>query len=121
MNLKRFVVGLGVVALGACSDSPYGSGGGGCTPTASKVCSAGGAAFSPVTLTVSAGTTVSWQNGDGVAHTVTNDPASTATFNLSLGSGATVTRQFPDTGHFPYHCTFHGTPGAGMHGTIIVN
>lgn len=120
MNLKHLVAGFGVVALGACSDSPYGSGGG-CTPTATKVCTAGGTTFAPVTLTVSAGTTVSWQNGDGVTHTVTNDPASPATFNLSLGNGATVTRQFADTGHFPYHCTFHGSAGTGMHGTIIVN
>ncbi len=120
MRLKHFALALGFAGLAACSDSPYGSGGG-CTPTASKVCTVGGTAFSPVTLTVSAGTTVTWQNGDGVAHTVTNDPASTATFNLSLGNGATLTRQFADTGHFPYHCTFHGSPGAGMHGTIIVN
>lgn len=121
MFVKRLVLFFAAVTLAACSDTnPYGSGGG-CTSTATKVCSVGGASFSPVTLTVTAGTTVSWQNGDGVTHTVTNDPASTATFNLSLGNGATVTRQFPDTGHFPYHCTFHGTPGAGMHGTIIVN
>ena len=120
MSVKRLVLLFAVVALAACSDSTYGSASG-CTPTAAKVCSVGGVAFSPVTLTVTAGTTVAWQNGDGVTHTVTNDPASTATFNLSLGNGATVTRQFPDTGHFPYHCTFHGTPGAGMHGTIIVH
>jgi len=118
---KRLVLFFAAVTLAACSEtSPYGAGAG-CTSTATKVCSIGGAAFSPVTLTVTAGTTVAWQNGDGATHTVTNDPASPATFNLSLGNGATVTRQFPDTGHFPYHCTFHGTPGAGMHGTIIVN
>jgi plastocyanin len=120
MRSKHLVVALGVVVLVACSDSPYGSSGG-CTPTATKVCTVGGAAFSPVTLTVSAGTTVTWQNGDGVTHTITSDPAAPATFNLSLGNGAMVTRQFADTGHFPYHCTFHGSPGAGMHGTIIVN
>ena len=120
MFVKRLVLFVAAVTLAACSDSPYGSAGG-CTPTATKVCTAGGASFSPVTLTVTAGTTVAWQNGDGTTHTVTSDPASTDTFNLSLGSGAAVTRQFPDTGHFPYHCTLHGTPGAGMHGTIIVN
>lgn len=120
MRVKRVVLVLALATLVSCSD-PYGTGGGSCSPTATKVCSIGGASFSPVTLTVSAGTTVTWQNGDGVTHTVTNDPASPATFNLSLGNGATVTRQFPDTGHFPYHCTFHGSPGTGMHGTIVVN
>ena len=120
MPIKRLVLLLAAVALAACSDSPYGSGSG-CTPTATKLCTVGGAAFSPVTLTVTAGTTVTWQNGDGISHTVTNDPGSGATFNLSLGNGGTVTHQFPDTGHFAYHCSFHGAPGTGMHGTIIVN
>jgi len=106
MSVKRLVLLFAAVALAACSDSTYGSASG-CTPTAAKVCSVGGVAFSPVTLTVTAGTTVAWQNGDGVTHTVTNDPASTATFNLlssvfgrSTGVGA-----------------FGGGPGATLGGT----
>lgn len=120
MFVKRLVLFFAAVALAACSDSPYGSGGG-CTPTASQVCSVGGVAFSPVTRTVASGTTITWINGDGVAHTVTNDAGSGETFNLALGSGSTVTHPFNTPGTYNYHCTIHGSPGAGMHGTIQVN
>jgi plastocyanin len=120
MLLKRLVLITAAVALAACSDSPYGSSSS-CTPTATQVCTAGGNAFNPVTRTVSATTTVTWINGDGVAHTVTNDPGSTETFNLTLGSGGTVTHQFNTAGTYTYHCQIHGAPGTGMHGTITVN
>ncbi len=102
-----------------CSDD-YGSGPT-CTPTATQVCTTGGNAFNPVSRTVAESTTISWINGDGVAHTVTNDPGSGETFNLSLGSGGTVTHTFNTPGTYTYHCQFHGLPGSGMHGTITVN
>jgi len=121
MHVKRVAAALGLVTLAACGTSdPYGSGSG-CTPTAIQVCSVGGVAFSPVTRTVASGTTITWINGDGVTHSVTNDPGSGETFNLSLGSGGTVTHQFNKPGTYNYHCSFHGSPGAGMHGTITVN
>jgi plastocyanin len=106
-----------VVGGGACSD-PYGSGGGGCTPTATRVCTVGLTAFAPETLTVPAGTTVMWLNGGGVAHTVTSDPGSSEVFDLSLGVGSgAVSHLFsaPDT--VDYHCKIH----PAMTGTIVVN
>ncbi len=115
----------GVVLLAACggSTSPYGGGGGGgCTPTATKVCTVGGSQFSPVTLTVTAGTTVTWQNGDGVAHTVTSATGSADTYDMGLVSG-TVTHQFVTAGTYNFYCKNHGangTPPTGMHGTITV-
>jgi len=47
----------GVVLLAACggSTSPYGGGGSGCTPTATKVCTTGSLQFNPASLTVAAG------------------------------------------------------------------
>ena len=117
----------GVVLLVSCggSTSPYstgGGGGGGCTPTATKVCTTGGRSFSPVNLTVSAGATVTWQNGDGIAHTVTSGTGSADTYDMALASG-TVSHQFMTAGTYNYYCKNHGlngTPPTGMHGTITV-
>lgn len=107
---------LTIVAVSACNNSLYGSGGGSCTPTATQVCMIN-TAFSPTNRTVSAGTTVQWKNGDGFNHTVTNDGGSAETFNQTVGSGGTFSHQFNNAGTFGYHCTIH----AGMTGTITVN
>ncbi len=112
------MVGAAVTA-GACSDNPYGTSGG-CTPTATQVCMTA-STFNPVSLTVTAGTTVMWRNGSGVTHTVTNDPGSGATFNQTVGGSGTFTHQFTSAGTYNYHCSIHGSPGLGMHGTITVN
>jgi plastocyanin len=115
----------GVALLAACggSTSPYGGGsGGGCTPTATKVCTVGASQFSPVNLTVAAGATVTWQNGDGVAHTVTSATGSADTYDMALAAG-TVSHQFMTAGTYNYYCKNHGvngTPPTGMHGTITV-
>jgi plastocyanin len=72
-------------------------------------------AYSPNPLTVSKGTTVTWQNNDSMAHTATADDASFDTGNIpanSTSSGVT----FNQTGTFAYHCTYH----SGMQGTITV-
>jgi len=116
----------GALLLVSCggSTSPYGGGGGGggCTPTATKVCTAGGSQFSPATLTVAAGTTVTWENGDGIAHTVTSATGSADAYDMALASG-TVSHQFMTAGTYNYYCKnhgFNGTPPTGMHGTITV-
>ena len=126
-NVLTLVLGAaGVALLAACggSTSPYGGGGGGggCTPTATKICTVGGSQFSPATLTVPAGTTVTWQNGDAVAHTVTSATGSTDTYDMALATG-TVSHQFATAGTYNYYCKNHGangTPPTGMHGTITV-
>jgi len=113
-----------LVSCGSSTGTNYGGGGGGggCTPTATKICTAGGSQFSPVTLTVAAGTTVTWQNGDGIAHTVTSATGSADTYDMALASG-TVSHQFATAGTYNYYCKkhgFNGTPPTGMHGTITV-
>jgi plastocyanin len=72
-------------------------------------------AFSPSTLTVSKGTTVTWQNNDGVTHTSTSDDGLWDTGNIAPGSSKGVT--FSNAGTFKYHCTIHGPT---MSGTIVV-
>ena len=114
-----------LVSCGSSTGTNYGSGGGGggCTPSATMVCTANGIQFNPTTLTVAAGTTVRWQNGDGVAHTVTSATGSADTYDMALASGGTVSHQFATAGTYNYYCKnhgFNGTPPTGMHGTITV-
>jgi plastocyanin len=114
----------GALLLAACggSTSPYGGGGGGCTPTATKICTTASLQFSPATLTVAAGTTVTWENGGGGAHTVTSATGSADTYDLALAAG-TVSHQFMTAGTYNYYCKnhgFNGSPPTGMHGTITV-
>ncbi len=72
-------------------------------------------AFSPATITVPAGSTITWTNNDAVAHTVTSD--NSAFDSGTIPSSGTYSRTFPTTGTFPYHCTFHPY----MTATVIVN
>ncbi len=71
-------------------------------------------AFSPATLTVKAGTTVTWTNKDSATHTATSDTGAFDSGNLS--KGATFSYTFNTSGTFAYHCTIHPS----MKGTIIV-
>jgi len=118
--------GLLLVSCGSGSTSPYGGGGGGggggCTPTATMICTAAVDVFKPTTLTVTAGTTVTWENGDGVAHTVTSATGSADTYDMALSSGS-VSHKFTTAGTYNYYCKNHGangSPPTGMHGTITV-
>jgi plastocyanin len=75
-------------------------------------------AYDPMTLTVPAGTKVTWTNNDGVAHTVTWDDMSV---NSGLfGQGESFSYTFDTPGEYPYYCIPHGSPGSGMHGTVVV-
>ncbi len=104
------------------STSPYGGGGGGCTPTSTKICTTASLQFNPATLTLPAGTTVTWENGGGGAHTVTSATGSADTYDMALAAG-TVSHQFMTAGTYNFYCKNHGvngTPPTGMHGTITV-
>jgi len=122
----RWLAFVAILAAAACSDSLYGGGGGGggCTPTSTQVCM-NGQAFGPANLTVSAGTAVTWRNGDGFAHTVTSATGSGDTYDSgNIGGGGTFAHTFNTPGTYNYYCKIHGvngTPPTGMHGTITVN
>ncbi|BBY38983.1 hypothetical protein MMAN_31170 [Mycobacterium mantenii] len=73
-----------------------------------------GFAFAPTTLTVSAGTTVTWTNRDEEPHTVA---ASDGSFHSpGMGTGATFTHTFSTAGTFDYVCSIHPM----MRGTVVV-
>jgi len=72
-------------------------------------------AFSPATITVTAGATVKWTNMDAIAHTVTSD---TPLFDSgSLSTNGVYSYTFTTAGTYNYHCTFHSM----MTGKVIVN
>ncbi len=71
-------------------------------------------AFTPPTLTVPAGTTVTWTNNDTVPHTTTAQDGSFDSGNLNPGQSFSFT--FSTPGSYPYVCQYH----AGMQGTIVV-
>lgn len=73
-----------------------------------------GMSFAPVTITVTAGTTITWINKDSYPHTSTSNTGVWNTGSIAGGGSATTT--FNTVGTFPYHCSFH----AGMNGTVIV-
>jgi plastocyanin len=109
------------LALGCNSSTAYGGGGGGGgTPGPNQVFMQN-RAFNPATRTVAAGTTVTWVNQDGVGHTVTYDSGPGSSFDAgTISPGASFSVTFLAAGTVQYHCKIHGSPGAGMHGTIVV-
>jgi plastocyanin len=83
-------------------------------PTVSNAVSIVNMSFSPATLTVTAGTTVTWTNNDGMTHTTTSDNTGFNSGNLT--SGSKFSQLFSTVGTFAYHCNIH----TGMKGTIVV-
>ena len=71
-------------------------------------------AFGPHTITVRAGTTVTWTQQDEDSHTVTADDNSYSSQPMSFGQ--TYTHTFAAPGTYTYHCSIHPT----MHGTVVV-
>lgn len=122
-----FVVSVvGLLVFSSCSNSSsptssYGSGSGGSSGGGSG---SGGnpspgtvdmiyTSFTPSSLTVAKGSTVTWMNQDGITHTTTSDAGD---WDLSVPSGTSKTVAFNTAGTFKYHCTIHSY----MTGTIIV-
>jgi plastocyanin len=84
------------------------------------------AGASNATLTVVAGTTVTWNNSSLVGHNVLWDnatgraaaqPGDAAGDMQAFAGGTSHTRLFTTAGTFTFHCSIH----PGMNGTLIVN
>jgi plastocyanin len=81
--------------------------------------------FSPATIMINAGQTVTWTNAGASPHTVTSNPgtlacAPTSTENFNSGNmapGATFAHTFNTPGSYSYHCEVHG---CAMSGTVQV-
>lgn len=119
------------VAVTACSGSTMtgvnGGGGGGGGGTSASV-TIRDYSFSPASITIKAGSPLTWTNNGPSTHTVTSD--STGVFDSGMlsppmasmdpyggtSSGQTYTMTFQTRGTFAYHCSNHPT----MHGTVVV-
>ena len=62
-------------------------------------------AFGPASLSVAAGTTVTWTNSDTAPHTATADDGSFD--SSSIAPGASFSQAFDTAGTFAYHCSIH--------------
>ncbi len=95
---------------------------GGSTTTASPPTAPGQVAivdydFSPNSITVNVGDTVTWTNQDTSDHWVVSAPTSPASFDLGRQvNGATVQHTFTAAGSYPYFCNLHNY----MKGTVVV-
>jgi plastocyanin len=72
--------------------------------------------FRPATLTVPAGTAVTWVNHDDVPHTVTSPARPRLLDSPTLDTDESFTHVFKDPGTYDYYCTVHPR----MTGQVIV-
>ena len=121
ISKSRWVIGIILLTAilsitDSCSKSSsiYGGGGSKGGPGMNEVWIQG-MAFDPSSITINAGTTITWTNKDGVPHTVTSD---TGLFNSgTLGTNGTYSYKFVTSGTYAYHCAIHPY----MTATVIVN
>ena len=98
--------------LAACGSSPP-------APTGPSV-SMTDNQFTPATLHIQPGQTVTWVNNGQTVHTVTADEGSFNSKNIQ--PGAQYSHTFTAAGRYPYYCELHGAAGGyGMAGVIIVD
>ena len=99
--------------LAACSTNNATGGGTHSAAASGSTVTLSGLAFSPTSLTVKAGTTVTFQNKDTVDHTVTNGkdgtPDANAAFDKSLPAGQSVDITFDKAGTFNVTCKIHSS------------
>jgi len=72
--------------------------------------------FSPVTITVAPGTTVTWTNRDDIPHTVTSADTPRAFGSQPLDTGDRFSFVFAAPGSYRYFCSLH----PNMQGTVVV-
>lgn len=73
-------------------------------------------AFSPPSVDIQAGGSVTWTFG-ALAHNVNFNAQTGAPAAIPTTSNGSVTRTFTTAGSFPYHCQVHD----GMSGTVVVH
>lgn len=73
-------------------------------------------AFSPISITVKAGASVTWTNKDSIAHTVTETDSQAGPSSGDVAPGASYSFTFKTAGTYHYHCAIHPE----MTGTVVV-
>ncbi len=112
-HLPIFVLALAAIttlAVGRAQDTPAAS-----TAPATVQVSIFNYKFDPATLTVPAGTTVTWTNKDEIPHTVmSSDKGFKGSGGLDTGDSYSYT--FDKPGSYEYYCTLHPF----MKGKVVV-
>jgi plastocyanin len=85
-------------------------------PTATDKVSLQNFAFSPASITVAKGTTVTWTNNDTTTHTIVETDGKTGPNSGNVNPGSTYTFTFSQAGTYQYHCSIHPE----MTGTVTV-
>jgi plastocyanin len=75
-----------------------------------------GFCFSPASISIQVGSTLTWSNTTTVTHTATADPPGTWDTGLVAPTQTTTPITFQVAGSFPYHCSIHPS----MKGTVVV-
>jgi plastocyanin len=101
---------IALVVLGGAAEAQEGEGG--------ATISAIDNVFDPAIVRVEAGGIVGWTVDGRSSHTVEADDGSWSSGNLA--PGAAFEHRFDQPGVFSFHCRYHGRPGSGMAGTIVV-
>jgi plastocyanin len=112
-----------VALMAGCGGSSDDSSGSSAATSAAKPAAAGGAQkvdiasfkYAPASITVKAGSSITFTNRDNAEHTATSDMAG-AFDTGTLRKGATKSVRLPAPGTYAYHCDFHPF----MHGTVVV-
>ena len=86
-------------------------GGGGARASASATVSVGDNFYSPRSVSIAVGDTVTWNNNGQVAHTATAEDGSFDTG--SFGPGQSRSNTFTRAGTINYYCTIHGRAQSG--------
>lgn len=89
----------------------------------------GNLTFSPASVTINKGDTVTFKNSGSLGHNVIATDGSfccsttckTGQTSCALAGNFSSTMTFSTPGTFGYFCSAHGTPTSGMHGSITVN
>src|SRR3954447_429340 len=125
------VVGLVAAGCGSSSEGTTASAGSTSTPAAGGASTSGGSggaavsaakvdiadfAYSPPTITVKKGGSITWTNSDDADHTATQSPGGSGFDTGTLSKGDSKTIKFDQSGTFQYVCLFH----AFMKGTVKV-
>mgnify|MGYP000930931995 CR=1 FL=1 len=113
MRRRGIIMGfMGLAASGIAS----GARGAGAMPAGEVAVTIDNFTFSPATVTISAGTKVTWTNRDDIPHTVTDAATPRAFRSAALDTNDTFSWVFPERGTFRYFCSLHPR----MEGTVEV-
>ena len=114
MKTKRFLISSAFISVLFLSSSCYKNNDSSDSTPTNNTITISSSGYSPASLTVAMGSTITWTNNDNTAHTVTTDDGSINSGDIA--AGASYTKTFTAAGTFNYHDA-HNT---NMKGVLVV-